>query len=218
MGVSHRVAVLLLPCLCVGLGVALAHEEPWRFPLPSRHADAFRCDAHACAMPYQGAYPYLVIGRFQAMATRLQSEHLFDDMRALHLWSALPHESSAFYAALQPVTIALPDGTALAVLMAQDEAHVALPKPGDLVRYSPHRGTYEIPPADPKARAYWAVDGCVAVLCRAQDTACFGRYVSGVFRPRDGMALSLRTYQPMPRGTVIDVETLLPKRGAGVTP
>ncbi|MFC5582169.1 hypothetical protein [Rhodanobacter terrae] len=169
-------------------------------------------------MPSQGSYPDLVIGRFQAMATPAQSRRLFADMRARHAWSALPNDAAEFYAALQPVTIALPNGTALAVLMAQDEAHIAQPKPGDLVRYSPHRGKYEIPPTDPKARAYWGVDGCVAILCRAQDKACYSRYVSGVYRPADGHALSPRTFQPLPHGTVIDPQTLLPRRTIGATP
>ena len=169
-------------------------------------------------MPLQGSYPDLIVGRFQAMATPAQSRQLFTDMRERHAWSALPNEAAGFYAALQPVTIALPDGAALAVLMAQDEAHIAQPQPGDLVRYSPHRGKYEIPPADPKARAYWGIDGCVAILCRAQDKACFSRYVSGVFRPTDGRALSPRTFQPLPLGAVIDPQTLLPQHAVGATP
>lgn len=204
--------------LCLSIGIASALESTPQLPIPSAQAAAFRCKARDCEMPSQGSYPDLVIGRFQAMATAAQSRQLFADMRARHAWSALPDDSAGFYTALQPVTIALPNGTALAVLMAQDEAHIAQPKPGDLVRYSPHRGKYEIPPADPKARAYWGVDGCVAILCRAQDKACFSRYVSGVYRPADGRALSPRTFQSLPHGTVIDPQTLLPRRTIGATP
>lgn len=203
--------------LCLSIGIASAHE-PSQLPIPSARAAAFRCDTRDCVMPFQGAYPYLVIGRFQAMATATQSHGLFADMRARHFWRTLPDDASGFYAALQPVTIALPNGTALAMLMAQDEAHVAQPKPGDLVRYSPHRGKYEMPPTDPKARAYWGVDGCVAILCRAQDKTCFGRYVAGVYRPSDGRAISPRTFQPLSHGTVIDPQTLLPQHAAKAMP
>lgn len=204
--------------LCLSIGVAAARESTSPLPVPSAQAAAFRCEARDCVMPSQGSYPYLVIGRFQAMATPAQSRQLFADMRARHAWPALPNDASEFYATLQPVTIALPNGTALAVLIAQDEAHIAQPKPGDLVRYSPHRGKYEMPPADPKARAYWGIDGCVAILCRAQDKVCFSRYVSGVFRPTDGRALSPRTFQPLPHGAVIDPQTLLPQHMVVATP
>jgi hypothetical protein len=162
-------------------------------------------------MPQEGSYPYLIIGHFEGMATTQQSAQLFRDMRAKHLWLPLPDDAAAFYVALQPVAIKLPDGTSLAVLIGQDEAHLAPPVQGDLVRYSPHRGKYEVPPTDPKARAYWAVDGCVALLCRAQDKACFGRYVPGVYRAEDGVQISPRTFKPLPHGTLIDPQSLLPK-------
>lgn len=168
-------------------------------------------------MPSQGSYPYIVIGLFQAAATASQSQQLFSDMRAQHRWSSLPDDPSAFSAALQPVSITLFDGNALAVLMSQDEVYATTPKPGDLVRYSPHFGVHELPPTDPKARAYWSIDGCVAVICRAQDKACFSRYVQGIFRRPDGMAISPKTFKPLPGGAVIDVQSLLPIRSAGKT-
>jgi len=169
-------------------------------------------------MPSQGSYPHLIIGRFQAMASAPQAQRLFTDMRAQHKWQALPDDPMAFYAALQPVIIQLADGKVLAVLMAQDEAHVELPQKGDLVRYSPHRGKYEIPPTDPKERAYWAVDGCVSVICRAEDKACFGRYPAGVFRPKDGVQISPQTFQPVPHGALIDVNSLLPRLALDLPP
>ncbi|MBB6242992.1 hypothetical protein [Rhodanobacter sp. MP1X3] len=186
-----------------------------KLPAPVRTADIFHCDARYCAMPSQGSYPYIVIGLFQAMATVKQSQQLFIDTRTQHRWLSLPDDPAAFYASLQPVSITLTDGNALAVLMAQDEVYATTPKPGDLVRYSPHFGAYELPPTDPKARAYWSIDGCVAVICRAQDRACFSRYAQGVFRRPDGMAISPKTFKPLPQGTVIDVQSLLPIRSSG---
>ncbi len=186
-----------------------------KLPAPVRTADIFHCDERYCAMPSQGSYPYIVIGLFQAMATVKQSQQLFIDTRTQHRWLSLPDDPAAFYASLQPVSITLTDGNALAVLMAQDEVYATTPKPGDLVRYSPHFGAYELPPTDPKARAYWSIDGCVAVICRAQDRACFSRYAQGVFRRPDGMAISPKTFKPLPQGTVIDVQSLLPIRSSG---
>lgn len=210
-GMATVAAIAMAMTVYGCVGSALASDAPVKLPIPTQQADRFRCDAHACTMPSQGQYPYVVIGLYQATASAEQSEQLFKDMRVQRRWASLPDDPAAFYAALQPVSIALPNGKALALLMAQEEFAVAKPQAGDLVRYSAHFGTHELPPDDPKARAYWSVDGCVAVICRAQDKACFGRYVQGVFRRPDGMAISPQTFKPLSNGTVIDVESLLPK-------
>jgi hypothetical protein len=178
-------------------------------PVPTHRADIFRCDGQACAMPSASSYPHLIVGIFKSSATAAQSRQLFADMRARHFWQSLPDDAVAFHTALQPVAIQLPDASSLAVLMAQDEVRVARPMPGDLVRYSPHRGKYELPPENPAELAWWAIDGCVAVLCRAQDKACFKRYATGVFRTADGMEISARTFRPLSNGAVIDPDTLL---------
>lgn len=179
--------------------------------LPTRAADPFRCDAHACPMPPQGAYPHLIVGRFEAAASASESKRLFSAMRARHLWQGLPPDAEDFQRNLQPVSILLPDGAAMVVLMTQEEFQVAPPRTGDLVRYSPHRGDFEMPPEDPKARTYWAVDGCVAVVCRKEDVSCAGRYLAGVFRTRDGVALSPYTFRPLEGVQAIDPDSLLPK-------
>ncbi|HEX7339317.1 MAG TPA: hypothetical protein VF271_05215 [Rhodanobacteraceae bacterium] len=161
-------------------------------------------------MPDRGAYPYLVIGRYAAHASAAQSSRLFHAMRVRGLWQALPVSAKSFYKALQPVSIRLADGSVLAVLMARQEFRDGRPQPGDLVRYSPHRGKFEIPPADPAAKAYWSVDGCVAILCRKGDLACFKRYPAGVYRPSDGVAISPRSFRALPHHVVINPDTLLP--------
>jgi hypothetical protein len=95
--------------------------------------------------------------------------------------------------------------------MSQEEARAAPIERGDLVRYSPHRGVYELPPDDVQERAYWSIDGCVAVICRAADASCFERYAAGVFRARDGVAISPRTFEPLHGKPAIDPDTLLPR-------
>lgn len=195
----------------LGVGSALAGEDAVRLPRPTTPSQVFRCDADACAMPGNGSFPHLVIGRFAATATAAQGQSLFQAMRVQGHWQALPDDAPGFVATVQPVAIALDDGRWLAVLMSQEEAHAAPIAPGDLVRYTPHRGEREPPPEEAGARAYWDVYGCVAIICRAEDTPCFARYATGVFRARDGTALSPRTFQPL-RGTpAIDPDTLLPR-------
>ena len=169
-------------------------------------------------MPGEGSYPHIVIGIFQTAATRKQSERLFHDMRQQQLWPLLPTDASEFYAAVQPVAIRLNDGKLLAVLISQEEAHVAPSQPGDLVRYSPHFGAHEIPPADLNERAYWSVDGCVAVLCRAKDKACLKTYAQGVFRHGDGVQISATSFNPMAHGRVIDPQSMLPRTETRVGP
>lgn len=205
---------LVTAFLCAGsfCGAACAAQHGSHLPTPVSTSHAFRCTQHACAMPAAGAYPYLIIGRFQSKATTSQSRQLFKAMRAQEHWQQLP-SATAFQSGLQPVAIRLPDDSVLAVLMTREEVHVARPHPGDLVRYSPHRGKYEIPPEDPIQRAWWSVDGCVAILCRVGDTSCYKRYRAGVYRPSDGVAISAYTFKPLPRHVAIDPDSLLPVAG-----
>lgn len=195
----------------LGIGSALAGDGPVRLPHPAPPAQAFRCDGTACAMPDSGSYPHLVIGRFAGSASSEQTQSLFRAMRERGHWPALPGNAAAFAVAVQPVAIALDDDHWLTVLMSQEEAQAAPIAPGDLVRYSPHRAPHERPPTDPATRAAWDIYGCVAVLCRTEDTPCFTRYPAGVFRARDGAALSPRTFQPRRGVPAIDPDTLLPR-------
>jgi len=190
------------------LGLAAASAPG--LPRPTHRADVFRCDERACAMPAEGSYPHLILGRFTAAASAAQGRTLFADMRKRGRWQSLPDDPASFSRNLRPVSVRLPDRSMIAVLMTQEEFGVMAPRPGDLVRYSPHRGSYEMPPADPVERAYWSVDGCIAVVCRAEDKACFGRYRQGVFRTSDGMELSPYTFRPLDHAVAIDPDSLLP--------
>jgi hypothetical protein len=161
-----------------------------------------------------GSYPHLILGRFQAAATAAQGRTLFADMRKRGSWTSVPDDPASFFHALQPVSVRLPDQSIMALLMAREEFRIMAPRAGDLVRYSPHRGSYEIPPADPVDRAYWSIDGCIAVVCRAEDKACFGRYRQGVFRTSDGIELSPYTLKPLERAVAIDPDSLLPVKAS----
>lgn len=209
MGIRTR--LMLAAFLLAGHGsVSAAADKNLALPLPHQQGDNFHCQAGACVMPAKGAYPYMVIGLFHSAASAEQSQQLFNQMRALQFWQDLPNDPAAFYKAIQPVSIQLADGKALAMLMSQAELAVMLPKRGDLVRYSPHFGAHELPPTDPVERSLWAIDGCVAVICRADDKPCFAEFRTGVYRRQDGKAISPLTFEVLPDGGVIDVQSLRP--------
>jgi hypothetical protein len=196
----------------IGICGAVAAEVP----LPTSRAEAsYRCDRDRCAMPADSTYPYVVIGTFVGNASREESVRLYSEMRERGHWQALPSDVERFSETLQPVSIALESGGSLAFLMTQEEAKAVPIQVGDLVRYSPHRGTHEIPPTDPAERSYWAIDGCVAMICRASDKQCFDRYRSGIYRIPDGVALSPSTFKPRAGKAAIDLDTLLSKDSPG---
>lgn len=170
----------------------------------------FDCHTLACGLPAEGAFPHFVVGRIAAIADAREAAALFDTMRAHGHWAQLPGDGEAFWRHVQPVVIDAGGGASFVVLTGQDEMRAAPLGVGDFVRYSPHRGRFEVPPAEPLAAAYWRVDGCVAVLCRAADRACVGRYRAGVYRTHDGRQLGLQAFAPLPHGNVIDTTTMVP--------
>lgn len=196
------------------LPFGLSAKFPPDLPTPTHRTEVFRCDERVCTMLGAGSYPHLILGRFQAAASAAQGRTLFADMRKRGSWKSVPDDPASFFHALQPVSIRLPDQSIMALLMAREEFRIMAPRAGDLVRYSPHRGSYEIPPADPVDRAYWNIDGCIAVVCRAEDKACFGRYRQGVFRTSDGIELSPYTFKPLERALAIDPDSLLPVKAS----
>lgn len=177
---------------------------------PPAAPGAFDCHALACGLPAENAFPHFVVGRITAIADAREATALFETMRAHGRWAQLPGDGEAFRRHVQPVVIDAGDGASFVVLTGQDEMRAAPLGVGDLVRYSPHRGRFEVPPTEPTAAAYWRVDGCVAVLCRAADRACAGRYLAGVYRTRDGRQLAPPAFVPRPHGHTIDTTTMTP--------
>lgn len=170
----------------------------------------FACPALACGLPAHGAFPHFVVGRIGAIADEREAATLFKTMRAHGRWGTLPARGEGFWQHVQPVAIDAGGGAIFVVLTGQDEMRAAPLTVGDFVRYSPHRGRFEVPPAEPVAAAYWNIDGCVAVLCRASDRACVGRYRAGIYRTADGRELTPGAFAPQPQGAVIDTTTMVP--------
>ena len=125
---------------------------------PLAHASAFECAQHCGELP-EDAYPHLVVGTVDGMAGAQQSAALFQGMRKANHWMALPADAESFRQAVQPVSIRLPSGRSLAVLITRQEAQAAPIQVGDFVRYAPHRGVNEKPPAAADALAYWRTTG-----------------------------------------------------------
>lgn len=173
------------------------------------HAAAFEC-AHGC-IEQEGAYPHLVVGTVDGMASAQQSAALFQSMRKANRWAALPADPQAFEQAVQPVSVRLPSGRSYTVLIAQKEAQAAPMHEGDFVRYAPHRNINEKPPTQADALAYWRTTGCIAVLCRAGDQACVGGYRSGVYRATDGVEVALDGLAALAGGSRIDPHSMRPR-------
>jgi len=189
-----------LPALAFALALGLA----------SQLANAADC-APQCGLQQDKSYPNLVVGTLVSLPDEKQSGDLFASMRSAKRWLQLPEDAKPFWDFVQPVTIKLPSGRIYTVMITQEEAKAAPLRPGDLVRYSPHRGAYEKPPADPVAAAYWGITGCVAGLCSASDKSCAPRYRTGVFRANDGTALTEDGAHTDPKAQNIDPVSMLPQ-------
>jgi hypothetical protein len=153
--------------------------------------------------------PYLLVGKVASVASTVQSRELFSEMRTKGRWKSLPSSDVRFANEIQTLVIDLGDRLT-AVNMSRAEMVAAPIQPGDFVRYAPHHGAFEKPPADPVAATFWSIDGCVAILCRAGDTKCVERYKSGAFDKVSGAEMSLSPPRVRSGGRVIDVNTLVP--------
>lgn len=137
-------------------------------------------------------------------------------------WRNLPKGKSSYLAAANLIAVIPPPSNSLAspsaLLMGRDEFNTVKIEPGDLVRYAPHRKAHEAPQGDATALAiYWGATGCIAVLCKAQDKGCFGRYQEGTFSRDTGEQIDAVRGTPIPGGTAIDTTTWLPLNKAGAS-
>jgi len=170
----------------------------------------YACVEAACGIPHSGAFDQLVLGKMVSAGTDENAREIFRRMRAAGHWQALPTDEKMFSENLVPIVIDSGHSD-MTVLMARWEfARVPL-REGDLVRYSPHNGGVEPPPEDSIAHKYWDVDGCALILCRAGDKKCASAYAPGVYRKRDGVAISAATQKVLPGVAAIDPVTMFPK-------
>ncbi|HEY0196948.1 MAG TPA: hypothetical protein VGC19_00220 [Rhodanobacter sp.] len=177
--------------------VACAALSVWAMSASARSsASPYTCHEAACGIPHDGAYDQLVMGKVAGIGSPDDAQGLFKRMRIAKHWQALPASPYKFSQNLIPIVIDSGRGM-MTVLMARWEFAAAPLRQGDFVRYSPHNGGVEPPPKDSVAHKYWDIDGCVLVLCRAGDLRCAGRYSPGIYRKRDGVAITAISQKPL---------------------
>lgn len=176
---------------------------------PTASASPFDCDSDSCGILDEGAYPHLVIGTIDALATPDQAASLLGEARRRGLWSDMPGSPEAFGAGVLPVSIAVAPGRSITMLVGRDELDAVDFKPGDVVRYAPARWRHEPEVTAGPLAPYWRLIGCLAALCRAEDADCAPRHRPGLYRRADGVELN-RSGEPLADGARIDPVTLLP--------
>jgi len=150
-------------------------------------ATTYDCsDKGQCGLPSDGAYQNVVLGTVVDIADKATQEKIFHWAKAHHYWSKLPDDAAAFHEAIQIMAVETPDGNnlkTLTLLMGRKDFSASNIKQGDYVRHTPHPLKQAALPGyanNPKDE-YWAVFGCIAVLCSVQDLTCPSRYQSGIY-------------------------------------
>lgn len=175
-------------------------------------ADPFDCEHHQCGLPGNDIYPNIVIGRLTAVASRDDALRILRANRKRGWWASLPDNNDDEYLnSIALVSIQSTPAQPVTVTMTPQELANAPMSAGDLVRYTPHTEGFEKPPYQtPHAEQYYALTGCVAVLCRASDKACFVRYRPGIYRLTDGAEIDLHGNKPLVGGARINPTTMVP--------
>jgi hypothetical protein len=182
------------------------------FSMAAAASDPFDCKQHRCGLPSDGAYTKLVVGTLTAVASKEQSLEVLQVTRKQGWWGDVPDGNEEEYLnSVAIVAIKSTPSSPVTVMMTPQEFASAPLKPGDLVRYTPHLPGHERPQYEgPHAVQYYALTGCVAVLCNASDRACFKRYRPGIYRLSDGVEVWLDKDEPVPSGARVDPRSLLP--------
>jgi len=179
-------------------------------------ASPYDCSETArCGLPGDGANPKLVLGRVLDVADETEAMTIFHWARDHGYWSGLPDDAPAFAKAIQVMSVEVPAGSELnpvTLLMGRKEFNTIGIASGDFVRHAPHPlAEVALPgyPNDPKD-PYWAIFGCIAVLCRADDVDCPQKYQAGIY-DQQGLPIDPGSGQPLTARPAIDPITYLPR-------
>lgn len=203
MNYEHRLAVAARGFLAFAL-LAL--------PCSGHATKPFDCEHERCGLMSDGFYPKIVVGTLVTVASRDEAVRINRATRTSGWWRDIPRGNEEEYLnSVAIVAIKSSHPSPVTVMMTPQELASAPLNPGDLVRYTPHLPGHEKPEYDgPHAEQYYALTGCVAVLCRAADRACFKRYRPGIYRLSDGAEVGLKTDKPLRGGARIDPQSILP--------
>lgn len=172
------------------------------------------CSAKHCNLAADGAYTQLVIGRVAHLGTTEDLQQVYHWAQSHGYWKSLPKDEAAYLRDVKLIAIAVPSRSGdrtITVFMQQDEFVAAPFAVGDLVRYSPHSASHEVPKGNGDDLAlYHGLTGCVATLCRQGEAACFKRYRLGVFTKAEGLPIDPETGAIEKNGVRINPLSLLP--------
>lgn len=195
-----------------GVGILLLTVLP-----TTSYAAPFNCKTNRCGLLAKASYPNLVLGSIERIADKNDMRAVFKWAHAHGYWNSLPANGKGYLDAVKMLSLSVPNShgqgkRSITVLMTPEEFNLAPLHVGELVRYSPHGAKHERAerPTDPIARAYWDLVGCVALICRKTDHACWTRYRTGVYRKKDGREINASNGQMMAHGTRIDPISLFP--------
>lgn len=167
------------------------------------------CERGDCGIRQPAAYEHIVIGHLRHVATDAE-------MSKLHRWARNGPwkelaDDEADYLKRNRVFLMTADerGTPVMLHMSHEEYRRVTFHPGDLVRYTPRMAGHD----GSDQGIYSILAGCMAILCRSEDSACMERYRPGTFRRTDGLQLDFESGRATAGGIVIDPLSLLPKNG-----
>ncbi|MDR2451921.1 MAG: hypothetical protein LBE85_09200 [Candidatus Accumulibacter sp.] len=196
---SARLLLTLLPLFLL-LPCAAARAEDTPPGCPKGSGD--------CGLAESGLEPYNVILIGHPLKTLDDGE-----MRALYqwaktrMWKDFP-DNEADYLDRNRVML-MPTrapGQYVFVHLARVSHDPEFFVPASLIRYTPRAMPESYYPDGRPIHSVLA--GCIAVLCTAGDTACFGEYPTGMFRFNDGIELDPASKKPLPGGRIVDPVSL----------
>lgn len=168
------------------------------------------CPKGGCGIGKPVLYPNIVIGPLQHVASDTEMRKFYRWAKA-GPWKKFP-DSEDDYVARNRLFVVPVDkqGTPVILHMCRQEYDQVDFHTGDLIRYTTHIGPnpHQSGPAPMK---FSTIAGCIMIVCRAEDKACWGHYQQGVFRRADGVQIDFKTGKPIPDGIVIDTVSMLPK-------
>lgn len=185
------------------------------FPF-STHASPFDCEDTKCGLLSSGTYEHLALGTVLRVATDADAESVYRWARQNGYWSSLPDDLTGFIQNIRLLSVEIPGPAgpeSVTLAMGREHFEAINIAPGDFVRYTPHQTQRPVGSFGTAAEAaYWNLYGCIAVLCRAEDTSCPARYAPGIFNRENGIQLGLYSEQPVTGGIRIDTGTYMPLR------
>jgi hypothetical protein len=197
ISVASKVAVLFLSCVSqIAYGVS------------------FDCDRNQCGLQGDGTYPNLVLGTVRKVADETEANAVYHWAKHYGYWAELPDDQKQFTRLIKMLSVEIPGRYGVeevTLLMGREHYDSIEIRVGDLVRYRPHETDASRPAsADEAARPFWNLFGCIAVLCRGDDSQCPDRYSTGIYRVTDGIALNQNGDAPAQGVKRIDPVTYFP--------